>query len=90
MSDEEHDHGVKLLDVAAEIEALRAFAIRYANAIAEGSNDATGAGLDLETAAVHYVRKLDEELQKAKRVDYRAIAEQAERQAKKDRERSDN
>jgi len=69
-----------------EIKELRAVAIRYANAVAENSDAASGAGLDLETAAIQYVRKLDAEMNKAKRIDYRAIVEQAER----DRETSGN
>lgn len=90
MADKNHDRGVDVEKLAAEIKELRAIAIRYANAVAEGSEAASDAGLDLETAAIHYVRKLDEELQKANRIDYVAIWEQAEKQAKKDRERSDN
>jgi hypothetical protein len=72
----------KLID---EISALRMAARRYAEAVANGS-DASDAGLDLETAAIQYVRKLDKETRKTKRVDYLAIVEQAER----DRERSGN
>lgn len=86
MSDKEHNRGVAIEKLINEIETLRAVAIRYANAVAEGSEAASGVGLDLEMTAIRYVRKLDEELQKAKRPDYRAIAEQAAR----DRETSGN
>jgi hypothetical protein len=102
MSDEEYDGVAEWLDALAakavnrdsvdveklvpEIEKLRAVAIRYANAVTEDSDKASDAGLDLETAAIQYVRKLDKETCKAKRVDYLAIVEQAER----DRERSGN
>jgi hypothetical protein len=81
-----HDRGVDVEKLALEIEALRQAALRYAKAVAENTGAVGGAGLDLETAAICYVRKLDDEALKANRVDYNAIVAAAER----DRENSDN
>jgi hypothetical protein len=85
VSDKRHDRGVDIELLAPEIEALRETALRYASATAEDSG-AAGAGLDLETAAIRYARKLDDEHRKANALDYVAIVEQAERE----RESSDN
>jgi Cu/Ag efflux protein CusF len=79
MSDEKHDRGVDVEKLMPEIEALRTTTIRYAAAAVEGLDTAGGAGIDLETAAIRYVRKLDEESRKANAVDYLAIVEQAAR-----------
>jgi hypothetical protein len=79
-----HDRGVDVEVLAAEIETLRQAALRYANA--EGTNAEAGAGLDLETAAIRYVRKLDDEALKARSPDYLAIVEAADR----DRQASGN
>lgn len=70
---EEHDHGVAVEILAPEIEALRQAARHYAE------SDTEGAGLDLETAAIRYVRKLDDEALKARSPDYFAIFEAARR-----------
>jgi hypothetical protein len=85
MSDETYDRGVDVEQLASEIEDLRAAALRYARAIAEDAS-VGGAGLDLETAAIQYVRKLDDAVRKASEVDYVAIVEQA----KRDQEASGN
>ncbi len=79
-------NSVEIEKLVPEIAKLRAVAIRYAKAVAEDSDKASDAGLDLETAAIQYVRKLDAEMRKAKRPDYLAIVLQAE----KERERSGN
>ena len=73
------ESGVDVEKLLAEIETLRRAAIRYARAVAEGS-DASGPGLDLETVAIRYVRKLDDEHRKANEVDYLKIVEDAERE----------
>jgi hypothetical protein len=73
------DRGVDVELLAAEIDALRAAALRYARAVEADVGAAGGAGLDLETAAIRYVRKLDAEHEKANRPDYAAIVEAAER-----------
>lgn len=57
---------------------LRETALRYARTVAEDSG-AAGAGLDLETAAIRYVRKLDDEHCKTNAPDYLKIVEQTER-----------
>ena len=85
VSDDSRDRAVDIELLAPEIEALRETALRYTRAVNE-DRGAAGAGLDLETAAIHYVRKLDDELRKAKEVDYVAIVEKEER----DQESSDN
>lgn len=79
------DRGVDVALLAAEIEVLRESALRYSNAVAEGRG-VGGAGLDLEAAALRYVRKLDDEQRKANAIDYGKIAEQALR----DRETGNN
>ena len=76
MSETRPDRGVDIELLAAEVEALRETAVRFTRALDKDSG-AAGAGLDLETAAIRYVRKLDEELRKAKEVDYVAIYEKA-------------
>jgi hypothetical protein len=77
VSDTAVDRGVDVELLIAEIEALRDAALHYAHS--SGTDAVGGAGLDLETAAIRYVRKLDEEHRKASRVDYVAICEAAER-----------
>jgi hypothetical protein len=81
-----YDRGVDVGVLAPEIEALRQAALRYARAVAEEEGTVVATGLDLETAAIHYVRKLDDEARGACAPDYLAIVEQAEA----DREASDN
>lgn len=76
--DEPRDRGVDVDLLVAEIEALRDAALRYGRAVDAGQG-VGGAGLDLETAALRYVRKLDDELRKSREVDYAAIVEEAER-----------
>jgi hypothetical protein len=76
MIDARSDRGVDVEKLSSEIEDLRSVALRYAEAAASGSP--AEAGLELEAAAVRYVRKLDEEVQKTREVDYLAIFEKAE------------
>lgn len=77
MSDR-HDRGVDVELLAPEIETLRETAQRYTHAV-DNDTGVGGAGLDLEAAAIHYVRKLDDALEKARRPDYAAIVEKAVR-----------
>lgn len=86
MSDERHARGVAGELLVPEIEALRGAATRYGRAVDAGTDAAGGVGLDLEVAAIRYVRKLDDEARKANSPDYLAIVEAAER----GRERSGN
>jgi hypothetical protein len=74
-TDETRDRGVAVELLADEITALRDAALRHARA--DGAT-AAGSGLDLETAAIRYVRKLDDELRKASAIDYAAIAAAAD------------
>ena len=67
---------IDIEQLAPEIEALRETAMRYVRAIDEDSG-AIGAGIDLDAAAICYVRKLD--AIHANRPDYAAIAREAER-----------
>ena len=76
MSDDSRDRAVDIELLAPEIEALRETALRYTRAVNEEIE--SGAGRSSETAAIHYVRKLDDELRKAKEVDYVAIVEKEE------------
>jgi hypothetical protein len=85
VSNEKADRGVDVELLAPEIEALRETAQRYTRAV-DNDTGVGGAGLDLEAAAIRYVRKLDDELAKARRPDYAAIVERAMR----DREKSGN
>jgi hypothetical protein len=71
------DRGVDVERLAPEMAALREAAVRYAAARATDAGGA-GAGLDLETAAIRYVRKLDDELREAHAIDYAAIAAAAD------------
>ena len=82
MSDNSDDRGVDVELIAAEIETLRDAARRYARDVVDGA-DPTGSGLDLERAALRYARKLDDARRKASEVDYVAIVEEAERQARR-------
>jgi len=82
--DEPSDRGVDVELLVAEVEALRAAALRYGSAVDVG-NGVGDAGLDLETAAIRYVRKLDDELRKSREVNYVAIVEAAEREAERRR-----
>lgn len=86
VTDEPVDRGVDVELLAAEIEALREAAQRYTRAVDDDAGSVGGAGLDLEAAAIRYVRKLDDEHQKASELNYVAIWEQAQR----DRESSGN
>jgi hypothetical protein len=78
--DEPSERGVDVELLAAEIEALRQAALRYADAFIENDGTVGGAGLDLEAAALRYVRKLDDEVRKAREPDYLAIVKQAMRE----------
>jgi predicted DNA-binding WGR domain protein len=82
VSDEPTDRGVGAELLVAEIEDLHDRAIRYARAVAEGG-DSARTGFDLESAALRYATKLDEERRKSRAVDYVAIVEQAVRDARR-------
>ena len=75
----EENRGVDVELLADEIGALRTAAQRYGDAMRSDSGSVGEAGLDLEKAAIRYVRKLDDESYKASRPDYAAIVEAAER-----------
>jgi hypothetical protein len=85
MSEERPDRGVDIELLAPEIEALRETAVRFTHAL-EKDSGAAGAGLDLETAAIRYVRKLDDEQRKVNETDYAALFERVQR----DKENSGN
>jgi hypothetical protein len=85
---EAHDRGVDIEVLAPKIEVLRQTALRYAQTVTQEPDAIGGAGLDLEIAAIRYVRKLDNEVRRAHELDYVAIVEQAERD--RDRGPADN
>lgn len=58
------DRKVDVEALRAEVLALRAAAIRYAAAVTKDDRAEGEAALDLETAAIRYVRRIDGELQK--------------------------
>jgi hypothetical protein len=64
VSTTEQDRGIDIELLAPEIEALQEAALHFARAVAANTG-VGGAGLDLETAATCYVRKLDAERWKA-------------------------
>lgn len=76
--DASRDRSADVELLAAEISALRDAARRYGQAVDAG-HAIGGAGLDLETAAIRYVRRLDDELRKSRQVDYGASFEEARR-----------
>ena len=57
----EENRGVDVELLADEIGALRTAAQRYGDAMRSDSGSVGEAGLDLEKAAIRYVRKLDDE-----------------------------
>jgi len=85
VSDKRPDQGVDIELLAPEIEALRETALRYTRAV-DADSGAAGAGLDLETAAIRYVRKLDDEQRKINETTYTALFERVQR----DKETSGN
>jgi hypothetical protein len=76
---------IDLERLVEEIRALREAAKRFTR-IADTDigdiGDIGGAWTDLEAAAVAYVRKLDDETFRANKIDYLAIVEAAQRDAK--------
>lgn len=73
IGDETRDRGVDVNLISAEIEDLRQAALLYACAVAEDAGAIAVAGLDLESAALRYVRRRAAEGQRARlRRDLRA------------------
>lgn len=79
MSDSPHERGIDIELLAPEIEALQDAALHYARAVSADAG-VGGAGVDLETAALGYVRKLDAERWKASQaIDPAVLAQLAAR-----------